>query len=82
MKMKATAALATILMFALGGSGAFAQPLPGGTLDPTVIPKYVTPLVIPPVMDDAATAAGDPAMPDEYENTVRQNKQQILPAGI
>ena len=29
---------------------ATAQPLPGGTLDPLTIPKYVTPLVIPPVM--------------------------------
>lgn len=32
--------------------GGFAEPLPGGTLDPTAIPKYVIPLVIPPVMDD------------------------------
>ena len=29
-----------------------AQPLPGGTLDPLTIPKYVTPLVIPPVMNN------------------------------
>jgi hypothetical protein len=29
-------------------SSALAAPLPGGTLDPTTIEKYVIPLVIPP----------------------------------
>lgn len=33
----------------------FAQALPGGTLDPTSIQKYVTPLVIPPVMHRSET---------------------------
>jgi len=55
--------------------GAMAQPLPGGTLDPTTIPKYVTPLVIPPVMKDTGTA-------NDYDIAVRQFKQQILPGGI
>jgi FtsP/CotA-like multicopper oxidase with cupredoxin domain len=54
---------------------AWAQPLPGGTLDPTTIPKYVAPLVIPPVMNDAGVA-------DDYEIAVRQFQQQILPGGI
>src|SRR4030095_9741730 len=54
---------------------AMAQALPGGTLDPTTIPKYVTPLVIPPVMKNTGT-------PDEYEIAVRQFQQQILPGGI
>lgn len=36
----------------LASAGALAQAVPGGTLDPTVVPKYVTPLVIPPVLDD------------------------------
>ena len=54
---------------------ASAQPLPGGTLDPTTIPKYVTPLVIPPVMKDTGTA-------NDYDIAVRQFKQQILPGGI
>ena len=31
----------------------WAEALPGGTLDPTTIPKYVTPLVIPPVMKNS-----------------------------
>ena len=50
-------------------------PLPGGTLDPTTIPKYVTPLVIPPVMKTTGVA-------NTYDIAVRQFKQQILPGGI
>lgn len=49
--------------------------LPGGTLDPLTIPKYVTPLVIPPVMTNNGTA-------DSYDIAVRQFKQQVLPGGI
>lgn len=52
-----------------------AGPVPGGTLDPTTIPKYVTPLVIPPVMKNDGAA-------DSYDIAVRQFKQQILPGGI
>jgi len=44
-------------------------------LDPTSIPKYVIPLVIPPVMKDDGTA-------DSYDIAVREFKQQILPGGI
>lgn len=60
---------------------AFAAPLPGGTLDPTTIPKYVIPLVIPPVMPPStAPNQGTPAA--KYNIAVRQFKQQILPGGI
>jgi len=52
---------------------ALAAPLPGGTLDPLSIPKYVTPLVIPPVMKNSGTT-------NSYDIAVRQFKQQILPA--
>ena len=52
-----------------------AVPLPGGTLDPTTIPKYVTPLVIPPVMNTNGAA-------NTYDIAVREFKQQILPGGI
>ena len=45
------------------------------TLDPTTIPKYVTPLVIPPVMNNDGAA-------NSYDIAVRQFKQQILPGGI
>ena len=54
---------------------AFAQPLPGGSLDPLTIPKYVTPLVIPPVMKNDGAA-------NSYDIAVRQFSQQILPGGI
>jgi hypothetical protein len=59
----------------LGAASASAQALPGGTLDPLSVPKFVTPLVIPPVMDDANT-------PDDYDLAVREFQQQILPGGI
>ena len=57
--------------------------LPGGTLDPTTIPKYMTPLLIPPVMPKAGTITmpgGKPA--DRYEISMKQISQQILPAGL
>jgi FtsP/CotA-like multicopper oxidase with cupredoxin domain len=50
-------------------------PLAGGTLDPLSIPKYVTPLVVPPVMKNNGTA-------DSYDIAARQFRQQILPGGI
>jgi FtsP/CotA-like multicopper oxidase with cupredoxin domain len=53
-----------------------ADPLPGGTLDPLAIPKYVTPLVIPPVMNNDGTGANN------YDIAVREFRQQILPGGI
>lgn len=51
-----------------------AAAVPGGTLDPTSIPKYVTPLVIPPVMPQNSSGG--------YDIAVRQFQQQILPAGF
>jgi spore coat protein A len=60
---------------ALGSAVSLAVPLPGGSLNPTTIPKYVTPLVIPPVMKNTGTA-------NDYDIAVRQFKQQILPGGI
>ena len=67
--------LAMPLSLGVGITSALAAPLPGGTLDPTTIPKYVTPLVIPPVMHDNGT-------PGHYDIAMRQFKQQILPGGI
>ena len=58
--------------------------IPGGTLDPVAgIPKFVTPLLIPPVMPRAGTIklkGGKNA--DYYEISMRQFPQQILPAGL
>ena len=55
--------------------GALAEPLPGGTLDPTTIPKYETPLVIPPVMKNSGSV-------NRYDIAVREFRQQILPGGL
>jgi FtsP/CotA-like multicopper oxidase with cupredoxin domain len=60
-----------------------AAQIPGGTLDPLSVTKFVTPMLIPPVMPRAATITmpgGKPA--DYYEISVRQFSQQILPAGL
>lgn len=60
-----------------------AAPIPGGTLDPLSVPKYKTPLLIPPVMPMAGTVklkGGKNA--DYYEISVKQFSQQILPAGL
>jgi FtsP/CotA-like multicopper oxidase with cupredoxin domain len=64
-----------MLLAISGFTTAFAQALPGGTLDPNSVPKYVTPLVIPPVMNNDGAA-------DSYDIAVRQFQQQILPGGI
>ncbi len=57
---------------------AMADPLPGGTLDPLTIHKYVTHLVIPPVMK-RSNNDGRTDQSDDYQVAVRQFKQQILP---
>ena len=65
----------------LGLPKAIAQ-IPGGTLDPLDIPKFQTPLLIPPVMPTAGRIvqrAGKNV--DYYEISMRQFQQQILPAG-
>ena len=57
--------------------------IPGGTLDPEAISKFVTPFLIPPVMPRAGTVVlrGGP-IADAYEISVRQISQQVLPAGL
>ncbi len=68
----------------LGGFTQIAQaePISGGTLAPGDIGKFVTPLLIPPVMPKAGTIKlknGKNA--DYYEISMTQFEQQILPAG-
>ncbi|GAB4281461.1 MAG: multicopper oxidase domain-containing protein [Deferrisomatales bacterium] len=75
MRRKACCVLGAVASAVLIGSTALADPLPGGTLDPTTIPKYVIPLVIPPVMNNDG-------VPDSYDIEVREFRQQILPGGI
>ena len=65
-----------------------AVPMPGALslLDPVSgagIPKYRTPMLIPPVMPRAGTEPMRGGKPiDIYEISVRQFEQQILPAGM
>ncbi|MGH4008327.1 MAG: multicopper oxidase family protein [Pseudonocardiaceae bacterium] len=54
-----------------------AAPIPGGSLDPLTIPKYVAPMVIPPQMPPTSSE-----QINYYEIAVRQFEQQILPAGM
>jgi FtsP/CotA-like multicopper oxidase with cupredoxin domain len=57
--------------------------IPGGTLDPSSVPKYQTHLLIPPVMPRAGTITlpgGKPA--DYYEISMKQLSEQILPSGF
>lgn len=81
----AGAAGAGFVLYAMGPGGeriALAQ-IPGGDLSPDDVPKFQTPLLIPPVMPRAGTivARGGKNV-DAYEISVRQFAQQILPAGL
>lgn len=67
----------------LWAATAAAEPLPGGTLDPTSIPKFETPLVVPPAMPRSAVISQQGGKTtDYYEIAVRQFEQQILPPGL
>jgi len=55
--------------------------IPGGTLDPLTIPKFQTPLLIPPVMPRAGTIMQKGEAIDYYEISMRQIQEQILPDG-
>jgi bilirubin oxidase len=72
---------AALLCLAFGGP-AVAEPLPGGSLDPTTIPQFTTPLVIPPAMPVTGEITHEGKPVDYYEIAVRQFSQQILPEGF
>jgi bilirubin oxidase len=55
------------------------QPARAAPLDPTTIPKYVEPLVIPPAMPRTGMDHGGGQPVEYYEIAVRQFKQQVLP---
>jgi spore coat protein A len=78
----AVAGTTLVLYHYVGGVRTVLAQLPGGTQDPLSIPKFQTPLLIPPVMPTAGTKrmpGGKNA--DYYEISVKQFTQQILPAG-
>jgi spore coat protein A len=72
-----------LVSFAGGTRVVRAVPIPGATLDPSDIAKYMTPLLIPPVMPRASTITqrGGKKI-DYYEISMRQLSQQILPADM
>lgn len=73
--------LSLALVFSAGPI--LADALPGGTLDPTYIPKYETPLVIPPAMPMTGTVKVKGGKNVEYyEIAVRQFGQYILPESM
>jgi spore coat protein A len=92
MKKHFTKFLMITVLIALTGSGYLLQSkaneekvwlnaIPGGTLDPVMVPKYVSPLVKPPVMPRSGKIKQTGAKNAEYyEIAVRQFQQQILPA--
>jgi FtsP/CotA-like multicopper oxidase with cupredoxin domain len=54
-----------------------------GALDPATIPKFETPMLIPPVMPKAGVITSSGGKPiDYYEISMRQFTQQILPSGF
>ncbi len=57
--------------------------IPGGSLDPLSVPKYRTPMLIPPVMPRADVIRHRRGKPvDYYKISVKQFAQQVLPAGF
>ncbi len=84
LKLGGVAGAALILTTRFGGiKRVFAAPIPGGTLDPLTVPKFVTPLLIPPVMPRAGVIKQKGGKNiDYYEISVKQFAQQILPAGL
>jgi bilirubin oxidase len=76
----AGAALAVPAAIVITRRPALAGPVPGGTLDPLTLPKYVSPMTVLPAMPTAANAHPVPGI-DLYEIAARQISQQILPSG-
>src|SRR6266545_1494663 len=57
---------------------AYAAPVPGGTLDPARIPKYVMPLFVLPAMPGGRMTGGI----ELHQIAARQFNQRILPPGL
>jgi spore coat protein A, manganese oxidase len=74
----------TLTLFTLGKFGvkeaiaAFAVP----TLDPAAVPKFVTPLLIPPAMPRAGVLWTRDGLTDYYEISMKQFQQQVLPSPL
>jgi FtsP/CotA-like multicopper oxidase with cupredoxin domain len=65
-----------------GGISKLLAQVPGGTLDPHLVTKFATPLLVPPVMPRAGTILQKGGKNiDYYEISMKQISQQVLPAG-
>jgi FtsP/CotA-like multicopper oxidase with cupredoxin domain len=72
-----------LVSFAGGTRIVRAVPIAGASLHPEDITKFMTALLIPPVMPRARTISRRGGKPiDYYEISMRQLTQQILPAGL
>jgi bilirubin oxidase len=74
----AVAGAAVLIPAALRWSTAAAAPVPGGTLDPNSLAKYVTNLFVMPAMPRSPSPSSNL---DAYSIASRQISQQILPSG-
>jgi spore coat protein A len=70
------------LFLTLSVINASAAPLPGGSLDPLAVPKYVDPLPVPGTMPQTPNAGANAKGIDYYEIAVRQFQQQVLSTGL
>ena len=75
LKLAAASGVAAYLSPKFGLAPRLVAQIPGGTLSPRVIPKFVTPLVIPPAMPTFATSPTT----DYYSIAVRPFTQRVLP---
>src|SRR5664279_425680 len=81
-KVTSAGALGLFIPLSLGASQLVqASPIPGGTMTPGAIPKWRTPLFVIPRMPRTGTRWMGSTDLDYYEISVRQFRQQILPAG-
>ena len=72
-----------LVSFAGGTRIVRAVPISNGPLEPGEIDKFMSPLLIPPVMPRAGVIKAKGGKPiDYYEISMRQFEQQILPAGM
>ena len=77
--------LGSVGLFVANGLGVeqlWAEPIPGGALSPLEIPKWRTPMLVPPQMPRAGVLLSHGSLIDYYEIAVRQFSQQILPSGL
>jgi len=83
LKLTSAGALGLFVPLSIGAARLVqAAPIPGGTLTPGSIAKWSAPLFVPPPMPRAGIKRSGATDVDYYEISVRQFRQQVLPAGM